>query len=287
MKRLICIMLTAGLVVWTIGATDFEIEKREDIRKTMQFQNPTKPGKIQVDNIFGAISVSGYKGKDIQLHVLKTIKAEDKQALQRALKEVKLDITPGGNTIDLYVNGPFRQKEDDKRQCNWKDPGYQVHYDFEIKVPHQTHLLLKTITEGDIEVTDIEGEFDIHNVNGKITIQEIAGAGTAHTVNGRIKVTFSRNPQSQCSFKTINGDLDISFRENLSADFRLKTFTGDIYSDFPVTYLPLRPAKAEYRDGKYIYKSDRFVGVQTGNGGPELKMDTFNGDILINKRNSN
>lgn len=287
MKRSILFMLTAMLIISSIWGTDFDIEKKEKIQKILTFEDSTKPGKIQVDNIFGAISVFGYNGKDVQLLIHKTIKAEDQKALQRAIEEVALNITPAGNTIDLYVDGPFRCKEDEKQHCQWDDPGYKVHYDFEIKVPHKTSLLLKTVTEGDIEVNEIEGAFDIHNVNGQITIQEIAGAGTAHTVNGRIKVIFSHNPQSNCSFKTMNGDLDVFFRENLSAEFRLKTFTGDIYSDFPVKYLPSRPAKAERNKGKFVYKSDSFVGVQTGNGGPELKMDTFNGDILIKKRSLN
>lgn len=76
----------------------------------------------------------------------------------------------------------------------------------------------------------------------------------------------------------------MSFQKNLSADFRLKTFHGDGYSDFPITYLPSRPAKKGREDGKFVYKSDRSVGVRVDRGGPEILMDTLNGDLLIQKR---
>jgi DUF4097 and DUF4098 domain-containing protein YvlB len=153
-------------------------------------------------------------------------------------------------------------------------------------MPHQTDVYLKTVTDGDISVQNVEGAFEVKNVNGKIEMTDVNGSGEAHTVNGKVEVLFSQNPQSACSFSTVNGMVEVSFRENLSADFRLKTFTGDAYSDFPFEYLPSRAAKEGRYKGKYIYKSDRFIGVRISKGGPEIKIDTLNGDILIAKRKS-
>jgi hypothetical protein len=283
MKKTLGIVLGIVLLCGLLPAEDYKLTKTEDIQKTLSFPEPGRAKGLQVDNIFGAIRLEGYGGRDVQLKVRKTIKARNQAALDRALQEVDLDITTDNNTIDLYVDGPFRDQDEEGRRGR-RNPGYQVHYDFEIKVPVKTDILLKTVTEGDIEVSNIEGEFEVRNVNGKVTIEEIAGAGTAHTVNGAVRVTFSRNPGAECSFKTINGDLDVYFASGLSADFSLKTFNGDILSDFPVTYLPQKPGKAERKGGKYVYRSNRFVGVRTGNGGPEMKMDTLNGDILIHKR---
>ncbi|MBN1223999.1 MAG: DUF4097 family beta strand repeat protein, partial [Candidatus Aminicenantes bacterium] len=156
-------------------------------------------------------------------------------------------------------------------------------YNFFLKVPRRTNLYLKTVTGGDISVTDVKGDFDIQNVNGKIEMAGMAGSGDAHTVNGGIVIRFAKNPAEDCSFKTINGDIDIEFREGLSADFRLKTFNGDAYSDFPVDYLPAMAATQEHKHGKFVYKSDRFIGVRINTGGPEIRMDTLNGDLMINK----
>lgn len=287
MKKTFLIVCISCLFVMTLSVlgSDFKVEEKEEIRKTLKFEDPSKPKEVVVDNIFGSITVEGYNGQEVQLLAHKTIKARTKEIIQKAKEEVELDITEDGNTIDLYVDGPFRCDNKGRSGRRWRNPGYEVHFDIELKVPHKTSLCLKTVTKGNIEVKNIDGEFEIKNVNGKIKMTDVAGAGEAHTVNGGVKVLFTKNPQSDCSFRTINGDIEISFQEGLSADFRLKTFNGDAYSDFPMTYLPSRAAVSKRHEGKYIYKSDRFVGIRIEKGGPEIKMDTLNGDLLIAKRN--
>ena len=289
-KRLslwILLTLVFSLSFASSGLPDWEklkVEDKEKIERTLRSQDSSKPREVWVDNIFGSITVEGFDGQAVELVVHKTIKARNNEKIQKAREEVKLDIKEDGNTIDLYVDGPFRCRDEEGRHRSRWDPGYRVHYDFAIKVPRMTNLSLKTATDGKIRVERVEGEFDIRHANGKIDLIEVAGSGEAHTANGDITVTFSKNPGSDCSFKTVNGDVTVGFQENLSADFRLKTFHGDGYSDFPITYLPSRPAKKGREDGKFVYKSDRFVGVRVDRGGPEILMDTLNGDLLIQKR---
>lgn len=285
MKKIILTPLIICMIVaMTLNAKSLRVEEKEEIRKTLNFQDPSKPKELQVDNIFGSIEVKGYNGQEVQLLVHKTIKGRTKEKIQKAQEEVQLEITEDGNTIDLYVNGPFRCRNERGKWKSWRDPGYVVLFDFELKVPQKTSLYLKTVNKGNIMVENVEGEFEIKNVNGRIEITEVSGAGDAHTVNGKVKVLFSQNPESDCSFRTINGNIEVFFRENLSADFRLKTFNGDAYSDFLFTYLPSRAAVQGRHKGKYVYKSDRFIGVRIRKGGPEIKIDTLNGDILIAKR---
>lgn len=285
MKKFLMISLAICLVgTASLEAKKLKIVEKEEIQKTLKFEDPSKLRELQVDNIFGSIKVEGTSGQEVQLVAYKTIKGRTKEKIQKAKEEVKLDITEDGNTIDLYVDGPFRCRDDRGKWKGWRDPGYEVHYDFELKVPYKTNIYLKTVTEGHITVKNVEGEFEVKNVNGRIEMTDVAGAGEAHTVNGKVRVIFTQNPKSDCSFHTINGNIEVSFRENLSADFRLKTFNGDALSDFPVSYLPSRPATQDRKKGKYVYKSDRFIGARVGKGGPEIKMDTLNGDILIASR---
>ena len=49
----------------------------------------------------------------------------------------------------------------------------------------------------------------------------------------------------------------------------------------------IRPAAAPAvsRDGgKFVCTSDRFTGARVGQGGPEIQMDGFNGDIHVRRR---
>jgi len=294
MKKLLIIGLAVLLLALLAAAfalsgvdrdRDYPVQKKEEIQKTLKFADTSKPGEVVLDNVFGSIKVEGYSGQDVLLVAHKTIYAKSEDKATRAQEEVKLDIKEKGGTIDIYVDGPFR--DNDRRRHgfqSWHDPGYEVYYAFELKVPARTNLAVSTVTGGDVEVSGVEGEFDVHNVNGKVRMSDIAGSGEAATVNGELSVGFRSVPAGRSSFKTINGNVVVILPAETSADFRLKTFNGEAWSDFPVTSLPLKPAVREESKGKFIYKSDRMIGVRTGRGGPEILMDTMNGDILIKKR---
>ncbi|MFC2156738.1 DUF4097 domain-containing protein [Acidobacteriota bacterium] len=277
----ITIVLLA-LAVVVFAAKDFRFEESERIQRTLSFEGTSGPREIQLDNIFGSVKLTGTSGKNVQLVASKTIKARTKARIEKAKQEVSLDIAVEDNLIDIYVDGPFRS-QDRKGYTNHRDPGYQVQYDFEIKVPKETNFYLKTVTDGDITVENMSGDFEVKNVNGKVTIIDVAGSGLAHTVNGGVKVYFSRNPENTCSFKTVNGDLELYFKDRLSADFRLKTFHGDAYTDFEYKPLPTTTEEKVEKKGKYVYKYNHNFGVRVGKGGPEIKMDTLNGDLLIKK----
>jgi hypothetical protein len=269
---------------------DWKSFKTEDIHKTLRFADPTKPGEVIVDNIFGPITVEGYAGRDIILEAKKTVYARDEARAAKAEEEVRLDLTEEGQTVEAYVDGPFRENDEEKGGRGVhirRDPGYKVFYGFTLKVPVRSNLTASTVTDGFVEVRGVEGTFDVRNVNGRVRLVDVAGSGDARTVNGGVTVVFKRHPDGACAFKTVNGDVEVDFPGEPSADFRIKTMHGDVYSDFDVTYLPKAPPVREERGGpggKYVYRSEGSFGVRAGRGGPEIKLDTLSGDILIARR---
>jgi hypothetical protein len=284
-------VLAVGAAQWTWDRdNDMKSFKKEDIFKTLKFADPGKPGELVVDNVFGPITIEAYDGKDVLLQAQKIVYARDEARAKKAEDEVKLDITEKGNTVEAYVDGPFREDEKERREQAihmHHDPGYRVYYGFTLKVPAKANIVLSTVLDGDIEVRGVEGTFDVRNVNGKVRIVDAAGSGEARTVNGGVTVAFRRHPDGPCLFKTINGDVEVDFPAPPSADFRVKTMHGEVYSDFEVTSLPKAAAVREERPekgGKFVYRSDSFTGVRAGMGGPEIKLETLNGDILIAKR---
>lgn len=267
---------------------DMRSFKTETIAKTLRFADPAKPGELLVDNVFGPITVEAYAGREVLLEAKRIIYARDEARAKTAESEVKLDLTEKGNTIEAYVDGPFRETEEDRRGLHMRrDPGYRVYYGLTIKVPVRTDLVLSTVLDGNVSVRGVEGKFDVRNVNGQVRLVDAAGSGDAQTVNGGVTVLFRRHPDGPCFFKTINGDVELDFPGEPSADFRFKTMHGEVYSDFDVTALPkAAPVREERPDkgGKFVFRSDGFVGVRAGKGGPEIKLETLNGDILIAKR---
>ncbi len=302
-KHTLILAAVAGLAVLAVLAAaaaparsgwdnerDWKSFKTEDIRRTLKLADPSKPGEVAVDNVFGPITIEGYAGAEVVLEARRIVYARDEARARKAEEEVRLDIGGQGNTIEIYVDGPFREDEGERRERGVRirrDPGYRVYYGFTLKVPAKSSLVVSTVTDGDVEVRGVEGSFDVRNVNGKVRIVDAAAAGDARTVNGGVTVVFRREPGGACHFKTVNGDVEVGFPAAPSADFRIKTMHGEAYSDFDVTALPKAPpVREERRDkgGKYVYRSDGAFGVRAGKGGPEIRLETMTGDILIAKR---
>jgi hypothetical protein len=269
---------------------DMRSFQSETIAKTLAFADPAKPGRLVVDNLYGPIKVEAAPGREVVIEAKKIVYARDEARAAKAQAEVRLDITARGDTIEAYVDGPFRETESERRGRGvhmHDDPGYLVYYGFTVKVPARTDLVLATVIDGDIDVRGVEGVFDIRNVTNPVRFVDAAGSGQAHSVAGGVTVAFRRHPDGPCAFQSVSGDVEVDFPGEASADFRFKTMTGEVYSDFEVTRLPkAAPVRVERpdADGGYLYRSDGFAAVRAGRGGPEIKLETLSGDILIAKR---
>jgi hypothetical protein len=101
-----------------------------------------------------------------------------------------------------------------------------------------------------------------------------------------VKVTFRENPRADSEFASLNGIVELYFAKNLSADFRFKTLNGGIYTDYALTALPPRPPVQERRNGKLVFRTDRYTGGRVGSGGPEIKLENLNGDLRVLERHS-
>jgi hypothetical protein len=257
---------------------DLPVKDQETIRKSFPLGAGRKT--IEIDNVNGSIEVTGGTSNEVQLVVNKTLRAETKSKLEEARTKVTLDITQESDLLKFYVNGPFRCPCQDCVSFHG-DEGYSVKMDFVLQIPRDVDIRLKTVNSGQIKVKNVIGSFVVRNVNGGIEMQDMAGSGLARTVNGAVHVTFRENPKEASSFGSINGAVELRFQRNLAADFRFKTFNGGVYTDFAVATLPAGGMKEERRDGKVVYRADRYTGARVGNGGPEIKVDNLNGDIRI------
>jgi hypothetical protein len=275
------VVLAALLAIGAYG--EETVREKETIRKV--FTMPSA-GRLEVDNVWGSIEVKAYNGNEIRIVADKTLKADDAASAEEAKREVKLDLSQAGNVVKAYVDGPFRCNCGDGQRGSrqHRREGYTVEYDFHIEAPADTTVSLSTVNGGHVTVQGIAGDFDVENVNGGIEMTGIAGAGRVHTINGQVRVTFTRNPAGASSFQTLNGDVDVTLQPNASADVRVKTFHGDVYTDFDVKSLPRLAPSAERKDGHFVYRSDDAARFRIGNGGPEFKFETFNGNIRIRSR---
>ena len=240
--------------------------------------------ELIVDDVTGNIEVTATSGNMVEVDIEKTLSADSQDRMTLAKKEISLSETREGGLVRLLVDGPFRCHCADNSISFHGEPLYRFTYNFKVRVPKNIALELRTVNKSHISVDGTSGDFKISNVNGGIDMSNVAGSGSVHTVNGPVKVTFAQNPTGPASFKSVNGTLDISFRPGLNADVRMKTMNGGLFTDFPVTALPVAAMQPEPRNGKFVWKSNRMTGVRIGRGGPELSFETLNGDVLIKSR---
>ncbi len=258
--------------------------EKQEINKTLKFSTGDKDShSVLVDNINGAITVTGYDGDDVQLIVHETIHGESERRIADAKKEVTIETNEDGDRIRIYVDGPWRRSDG---SCNYRGYdyyGYEVVCDFELKIPYKTNIKLKTVNDGAIKVTNVEGSFEVNNVNGNVRLTDVSGSGRAITVNGDVDVSFKKNPTEESSFKTINGEVNIKFQDNLKADLEFKTMNGEVYSDFEMKSIASKPTSFSRHGGMKVYKSGDSFSVRVGDGGPDISFDTLNGDITVSK----
>ena len=238
---------------------------------------------LDVRNISGFIHVEATTDAAVQLSIRKVVRAESRDDLAEAQRDVRLDFRDGAARVEATVidrrghicGEPWR--DDGER---WDRVRYDVRFDFTIRVPRDAAIRLCTINGGDVIVNGTRGDFDVSNVNGLIDMRQVAGSGRAHTVNGPVSVTFTANPKQPSSFKTVNGNVDVWFPDGLAADFAMKTFNGGLFTDFDSQPLAAgAPAAGERRDGKFVYRVNEFTRVRVGSGGPELTFETLNGNV--------
>ncbi len=273
----------AAFVIFVSCGYGKGIEDKQEIKKTLRFLGTTGPRRIVVDNIKGSIDVRGYDGDSVELIAHRTNYGESDDKIAEAKQEVTLDMREEKDRILVYVNAPWRCSEGINER-GWKYYGYDVAFDFELKVPRKTDFFVKTVNDGDISVRGLEGDFEVGNVNGGVDMQDIAGSGMACTVNGPVNVVFSKNPLHDCRFKTVNGKVDVEFRDGFSADLSFETFNGSVYTDFDVQSVPRKPRAVESHGTRKVYLNDKSFAVRIGQGGPNLSFDTLNGNIHILKR---
>lgn len=255
------------------------MEAKEAIHHTF-----SKDKTIDVDNINGTIEIIGDDGNSMRVEGEKIIRAEDQAELDRAKREVTLDINEKDGVAQLYVNGPFRHNNrgsDDHGFHDHEDRRYEVTYNLTVHVPHATELRLRDVN-GTIRAGQTSGKFDINAVNGTVTMNSVAGTGSVRTVNGEINATFTESPKAPVMFKTVNGKIDTTFPPSLAADVRVKTLNGPAFTDFEATNLP-SDATAQRQGGRNVFRVEKSKYLRIGNGGPELSFETVNGSISIRK----
>jgi DUF4097 and DUF4098 domain-containing protein YvlB len=161
-----------------------------------------------------------------------------------------------------------------------------VDYQFEVRVPPNTRVYASTVNDGEVEVSDIEGQVSADNVNGAVTIRNARSCESVESVNGDVSLSFVSAPASDCRIETINGDIRLQVPGGSGLDVAMDLGNGRMTSELPVDPLAI-PARVEHREsgGSHRYTIEQAAGLRLAGGGPVFSVSSLNGDLRIQKTN--
>lgn len=242
---------------------------------SVPLSDPAKRGKIKAIINHGSVTIKGTARKDV---LIKYSAEEDEDDDERedsksGLRRIggggmDLEVTENANTVSVHSG-------------SWNN-----RLKLEIEVPIGMDVEAKTHNDGDLVVTNIQGQVELTNHNGEITANNISGSVIATTYNGEIKISLDKVKEATpMSFTTYNGDVDVTFPSATKATLKMKTERGDIYSDFEVAFKNTSPVqKKDTQAGVYKVVIDEWKRGDINGGGPEITLRNYNGDIFVRKR---
>lgn len=228
------------------------------------------PGQLTFENPKGSIKVTGYDGEVIL--VTGTLRfREAEKIVNNGMKRIDqnaLDISAevNGNKVTL--------------QC--RTIGKTV--DFDIKVPRNFSLKLKSLDNGIVEIFNINGEIEVEDANGDITLENISGSAVLSSVYGKISAVFREvNPNSPMMFTSFEGDITLTFPTAINARLKMKSEKGEILSDFDIKPVKRQSVVTRVENSR-IYSLEDWVVGSINTEGPEYIIKNYNGDIYLRKK---
>lgn len=287
-------LLIIGIVLVSLGLIliSNSIVRAQSSQFTVPLSDPAKRGKLKVHLNVGSINVTGTARKDVLIKY--SSDEDDEEMSERDGKNQNKNKNRndnedsdsraglrriGGGGMDLQVT-------ENGNTVVVQSGSWSHGLNLDLEIPSGMDLELHTYNDGDLMVSNVQGEVALSNYNGDITARNISGSVVASTYNGEIKSTFDKvTENTPMSFSTFNGDIDLTFPATLKATLKMKTEQGEIFSGFDVNITSSGPVQMkDTKGGVYKVVIDDWKTGQINGGGPEITMKNYHGDILIRKR---
>jgi hypothetical protein len=220
---------------------------------------------LSVRSIVGSITIIGENRTDILLrYEVETIFG------RTVLDKVRVEVT-GGKDASIAAKSTLDM------------PLYNIH--MELWVPSDLPLRTVTMDHGNVKVSDVVSIDRCDMDNGLMVLERIGTIGNLSVDNGDLEVLGSG---TMASASVANGNLDAELADISHLGTRLDVDNGDVSVDFPETssldfdltvsigHLSVEGFEPDYTS-KYF---GRMAGSING-GGPLLRVDVYNGNILL------
>lgn len=308
------ILLVSSLIV-CLGvnpALAFSKEKYEEkFEKTVSLD---QAGKVRLKNIAGNIEIKTWNRNEVKIDALKVSKASSLSKAEENAQKVKIEVNKSGDLLEIETDYPkhssnslnvsvdynlmipsrvsidlnsvsgdvFMEKiggevEAEVVSGNIELMGAEKDVDCQtvsgdLRVQDVKGYVFVFTVSGDLRLDRIRGSIEAETVSGDVEMREVSDAEKikGKTLSGKIVYEGSLRKDGRYDFNSHNGDIHLNMPASSSFELEAKTFSGEIESDFEIAL-----------SGKVSSKKIRGT---VNEGGAELNLDTFSGDLFLKKK---
>jgi len=236
------------------AAVSARADETEHVSRTLKLD---PGGTLRLKNFSGRVTITASDRSEVVIQAVR-------HATRERLDRVKLDIrTEGANVVLVDANHYERS------WFEFVGGNNVVETDFDITVPHRTHLDL-SVFSSPVTVEGVEGAHRVHSFSSRLSLNDVAGSIKAHTFSGSVAIRERTWSSSQSiDVDTFSGDVELHVPETANADVTFNSFSGRLNSGMPLT---LHSANG------------RRLRAELGSGGTgTLKFKTFSGSVRIDR----
>jgi hypothetical protein len=214
---------------------------------------PLAPGgAVRLKTFSGRVTITASGANQVVIHATRRATAD-------RLRDIKLDVRQEGNTIEIDANHQLVERRNNN----------VVETDFDIQVPQQTRLDLRTFS-APVSVTGVRGDLTVDGFSSEIRLADVGGPTRVKTFSGPVSVEASGwNDGDDLNVNTFSGGVTLRLPQSARGSIDFDTFSGTFNSDLPVT----------------LSTSSRrnFRGTLNGGGSADFRLKTFSGDVTIRR----
>jgi DUF4097 and DUF4098 domain-containing protein YvlB len=204
----------------------------------------------------GRIRVEAGDGDQVVINATRVVKGPSEEAAKAALADLVIKEVATAERVEI----------DSTSSSSGISFRLSKHVDYDVRMPKNGQLTIKT-TNGEIKVNAIAGFVKIETVNGDIELTGMEKGVDVDAVNGRVQVEMASVGDGGVRCKTTNGQIILTVPTTAKATFAARVTNGVVHTE----NLTVQSTESSHR---------RLDGT-IGGGGPEIRLDTTNGEVRI------
>jgi DUF4097 and DUF4098 domain-containing protein YvlB len=244
-----------ALLILALGA--HASENRAFTEEFHQTYALSPDGRVELDNINGAVHISTWDRNEIKVDAVKYAGTKER------LDEAKIEVDAGKDSISITTKYPEHD-----HTFNWGSNNNPAGVEYTLTVPRAARLDEVKLINGALDLDGLSGEVRASCINGKLEAKNLSGRATLSTINGRLNAQFGQLSRDSIELSSVNGSMQVTIPSDSKAEIEASTVSGGINNDF----------------GLHV-NHHQYVGHdlrgELGNGGTHIKLENVNGKIEV------